>query len=204
MMSDKKNLPAGKSESTAGSKITSSSTPETAVSETDSLTSEQRHTCHKCHKSHPSCLPFCPTCATVTGGLTAYAYIYNVTAQIVAIEGDIAFSNNGVIVGGIAHTPGTAAIVLGSPGYYAVWFITAGTEANQFTLFQNGFPVAGGTYGSGAVTQPNPGMVIIAAAAGDVLTVRNHTSATAVTLQALAGGTQLNANASILIQKISG
>lgn len=44
-------------------------------------------------------------------------------------------------------------------------------------------------------------MVIITA--GDVLTVKNHSSASAVTLQTLAGGTQINSNASILIQKMS-
>jgi hypothetical protein len=46
-------------------------------------------------------------------------------------------------------------------------------------------------------------MVIITAAAADTLTVRNHTSAAAVTLQTLAGGTQINSNASILIQKLT-
>ena len=46
-------------------------------------------------------------------------------------------------------------------------------------------------------------MVIITAAAGDVLTVRNHSSASAVTLQTLPGGTQTNSNASILILKLS-
>ncbi len=80
----------------------------------------------------------------------------------------------------------------------------AGVEQNQFTLFQNGAAVSGSTYGSGAGTQPNPGAVIITAAAGDVLTLRNHTSSAAVTLQTLAGGTQTNANASIKIEKISG
>ena len=39
--------------------------------------------------------------------------------------------------------------------------------------------------------------------AGDILTVRNHSSASAVTLQTLAGGTQINSNASILIQRLS-
>jgi hypothetical protein len=76
-------------------------------------------------------------------------------------------------------------------------------EPNQFTLFQNGAPVAGSTYGSGAGTQPNPGVVIITAAAGDVLTLRNHTSSAAVTLQTLAGGTVINSNASIMIQKLN-
>jgi hypothetical protein len=119
------------------------------------------------------------------------------------LEADITYSNNGVIVGAITHAPGTSQIIIGTPGDYAVWFNEAGVEPNQFTLFQNGGPVAGSTYGSGAGTQPNPGMVIITAAAGDVLTVRNHTSAAAVTLQTLAGGTVTNANASVLIEKLS-
>ena len=143
------------------------------------------------------------TGATGEQGLSEYAYIYNLAAQVVPLEEDILFSNNGVIVGTITHAPGTSTIMLGSAGDYAIWFNVAGVEPNQFTLFQNGAPVAGSTYGSGAGTQPNPGMVIITADAGDVLTLRNHTSAAAVTLQTLAGGTQINANASILIQKIS-
>jgi hypothetical protein len=144
------------------------------------------------------------TGATGPQGLSEYAYIYNLAAQVVALEADITYSNNGVIVGAITHAPGTSQIIIGTPGDYAVWFNEAGVEPNQFTLFQNGGPVAGSTYGSGAGTQPNPGMVIITAAAGDVLTVRNHTSAAAVTLQTLAGGTVTNANASVLIEKLSG
>ncbi|KGK91493.1 hypothetical protein DP73_03555, partial [Desulfosporosinus sp. HMP52] len=136
-------------------------------------------------------------------GLAEFAYIYNLGLQVVPLEADVLFSDNGVIVGSIAHAPGTAPIILGTAGTYSVWFNVAGVEPNQFTLFQNGVPVAGATYGSGAGTQPNPGMVIITAAAGDVLTLRNHTSAAATTLQTLAGGTVSNADASILIQKIS-
>ena len=138
-----------------------------------------------------------------TNGLSEYAYIYNLTAGTVAIEADVLFSDNGVIVGTIAHAVGTSTITLGTAGDYAIWYNVAGVEPSQFALFLNGAPVGGGIYGSGAGTQPNPGMVIITAAAGDVLTLRNHSSAAAVTLQTLAGGTQINANASILIQKIS-
>jgi len=47
-------------------------------------------------------------------------------------------------------------------------------------------------------------MVIISAAAGDVLTLRNHTSFVGdVNLQTLAGGSEVNVNASILIQRLS-
>jgi hypothetical protein len=75
-------------------------------------------------------------------------------------------------------------------------------EPNQFSLFLNGAPVAGTVYGSGAGTQQNTGQAIIAIASGDVLTLRNHSSTAAVTLQTLAGGTQTNVNASIIIKKL--
>ncbi|WP_010235513.1 collagen-like triple helix repeat-containing protein [Clostridium arbusti] len=136
-------------------------------------------------------------------GLSAYAYIYNLAAQVVPLEADIIFSTNGILTAGITHAQDTASIALVNAGDYAIWFNVAGVEPNQFTLFQNGAPVSGATYGSGAGTQPNPGMVIITSAAGDTLTIRNHTSAAAVTLQTLVGGTQINDNASILIQQIS-
>ena len=132
-----------------------------------------------------------------------YAYIFNKNTQVVALDEDIVFGINGIIVGSITHTPATSTIQIGSAGDYAIWFYTEVVEPSQFTLFQNGGAVDGAIYGSGSGTQENTGMVIITAATGDVLTVRNHSSTAAVTLQALAGGTQSNSNASILIQKIS-
>jgi hypothetical protein len=58
-------------------------------------------------------------------------------------------------------------------------------------------------YGSGAGTQQDNGQVILTLSAGDVLTLVNHSSAAAVTLQTLAGGTQTNVNASLLIEKLA-
>jgi hypothetical protein len=46
-------------------------------------------------------------------------------------------------------------------------------------------------------------MIIITAAPGDVITLRNHSNASAVDLQTLAGGWQINADASILIPQLS-
>lgn len=135
-------------------------------------------------------------------GLAEYAYIYNLNAQVVALEADITFSTNGNISGAITHAPGTSTITIGTTGTYSIWFNVSAVEPNQFALFQNGAPVSGAIYGSGAGTQINSGMIILAATAGDVLTLRNHSSSSAVTLQTLAGGTQTNANASIMIHKI--
>ncbi|MNV78336.1 hypothetical protein D3C71_1718200 [compost metagenome] len=76
-------------------------------------------------------------------------------------------------------------------------------EPNQFALFLNGTEAAGTVYGSGAGTQQTNGQAILALSSGDVLTLRNHSSAAAVTLQTLAGGTQANVNASIVLKQLS-
>jgi hypothetical protein len=100
------------------------------------------------------------------------------------------------------HSPGTAGIALANAGVYSVTFSVSGVEPGQFAIFQNGAPVPGSTYGSGAGTQQNTGQAILIAAAGDIVTLVNHSSAAAVTLQTLAGGTQTNVNASILMLQL--
>jgi hypothetical protein len=98
-------------------------------------------------------------------------------------------------------TPGTSQVTIDDVGTYRVQFVISGIEANQFALFHNGTAIPGSVYGSGSGTGET-GDVIIPLAAGDVLTVRNHTSAGAVTLQTLAGGTQTNVNASLMLERL--
>ncbi len=135
-------------------------------------------------------------------GLDSYASVYNMGAQVVAIEADVTFDTSGIRKGGIDHTVGTSQLVMANDGDYLVSFSVSAVEPNQFSLFVNGAAVTSTVYGSGAGTQQNNGQAMIALAAGDVVTLRNHSSAAAVTLQTLAGGTQLNANASIMVQQL--
>jgi hypothetical protein len=44
--------------------------------------------------------------------------------------------------------------------------------------------------------------VLIAASAGDVLTLENHSSAAALPLDSLVGGTQANVDASVTIERL--
>jgi hypothetical protein len=129
--------------------------------------------------------------------------IYNISAQTVPIEADVIFDSNAILSPGITHTPGNSQITIINPGNYEVTFIVSGVEPNQFAVFLNGAQVTGTVYGSGAGTQQNNGQAIITVLAGGVLTLRNHSSAAAVTLQTLAGGTQTNVNASVIIKKLS-
>jgi hypothetical protein len=114
----------------------------------------------------------------------------------------ILFDTNGTLLG-TTHTPGTAGITVTNAGVYTINFSVSGVEPNQFTIFIDGVPAPSTIYGSGAGTQQNTGLAIVTLAAGAVLTLVNHTSASAVTLQTLAGGTQSNVNASVVVLQVA-
>jgi BclA C-terminal domain len=148
--------------------------------------------------------PAGPTGATGPQGPAGqpdYGYVYNTSAETVPIESDITFDTNGPL-SGFTHTVGTAEIGVAATGTYLVTFSVSGVEPGQFTLMNDGTAVPGTTYGSGAGTQQDNGQVIVTLTAADSLTLRNHSSAAAVTLQTLAGGTQTTVNASILIDQL--
>lgn len=135
--------------------------------------------------------------------VSGYTYIYNVGAQVVAIAGSVTFDTNGPNTVGFTHTAGTSAISVVNAGVYSVSFSVTGTETNQMAVFLNGAAVPGSTYGSGAINQQNNGHVIFSVPAGGVITIRNNTSAAATTLQTLAGGSAVIANASITVEQLS-
>ncbi|ULO05203.1 S-layer homology domain-containing protein [Paenibacillus sp. 19GGS1-52] len=145
--------------------------------------------------------PAGPAGATGPAGSLYFGYIYNTSAQIVALEADVPFDSNGVLAG-ITHAPGTANIQIDNSGVYEINFSVAAVEPNQFAIFVNGTPVTEGIFGSGSGTQQNNGHLMLTLAAGDVITLRNHTSISPVTLQTLAGGTNTNVNASIVIKLV--
>jgi hypothetical protein len=137
-----------------------------------------------------------------TPGQPNYGEVYNLGSQVVAIEAPIIFDSNGPL-SGFTHVAGSSGISVGAAGTYLVKFSVSALQSSQFALFDNGVPIAGTTFGSGAGTQQNNGQAIVTLAAGDVLTLVNHSSASAVLLQTLAGGTQPNVNASVIIQQLA-
>jgi len=120
----------------------------------------------------------------------------------VAIEADVTFNKNGLLTPGITHAPGNAGIAFTTAGTYKITYSVSGVEPNQFALYRNGALVDGSIYGSGAGTQQNTGQVIVTIGVNDVLTLKNHSSASAVGLQTLSGGTQTNVNASVAIERL--
>ncbi|MBP6239051.1 MAG: hypothetical protein KA536_23065 [Saprospiraceae bacterium] len=137
-----------------------------------------------------------------TGVAQQYAYVYNLSSQNVPVEADIIFDSNTNLTSGFVHVPGTTTINIINTGIYKVSFSVSSAEPNQFALFLNGSVLSGSIFGSGAGTQQNNGALIFSATAGDVVSLRNHSSAAAVTLASNVGGTQANVNASLIFQKL--
>ncbi len=144
-----------------------------------------------------------PIGPTGPGFPATYAYIYNVDEVSIPVEADLPFSTNGLIVGGIAHTPGATEIFINETGDYEITFSVQADRVNQFALFLNDVLVPGSIYSIGAANIGNIGSVIISITAPAVLTIRNHTSFNAVTLQTEIGGLQNQVNAAIKIIRLS-
>lgn len=141
--------------------------------------------------------------------LPDHAYIFNTGTQSIGVEADIPFSTNGSL-SGITHSINSKNINIKNSGFYAVLFRVTGNLSNQFAVFKNNTLVPGTIYG---ITSPtldppvssygdNTGITVISADAGDILTLRNHTSASNINLVNNAGGTATNVSASILIIRI--
>jgi len=149
-----------------------------------------------------------PTPPTPPAGYP-YAYVYSTENQTVELSAPVVFNKNGALLG-ISHEANTAPVIIESAGIYAVWYTISSYTPSQFTLFQNDNPVPGSTY-SGTITDLVPtndgttftGMVIINAAQGDQITLRNYESrnSTAGLTNSL-GGTRGGVSASIMILKV--
>lgn len=133
---------------------------------------------------------------------TAFAYVYNLREQTVAIDTPVVFDSTGAI-SGISHTNRSAEIVIGSSGIYMISYSISGREPNQFALFVNGVVLNQSVYGSGAGTQQNNGQLIVELRENDSITLVNVTGATAVGLASKIGGDKTNVNAAITILKLN-
>jgi Collagen triple helix repeat (20 copies) len=138
--------------------------------------------------------------ATGPAVVPQYAYIYNLASQTVSEYGDMVFSNNGDMTSGITHEAGTSDIDVSVAGEYEVTFSLSALEPNQFGVCRNGLLVPGTIFGSSSGDQ-STGTVILSAAAGDVLSLRNQSTG-AIDLDPTAGSWTYNSDATFAIQKI--
>jgi hypothetical protein len=103
----------------------------------------------------------------------------------------------------IVHAPGSSSIVLGTAGIYKVTMSILATDPFKFALFQNAALVSGSEFAANGSTRQGTGMTIIAAAANDVLTVRNHGLGQTINLDVIVGGAAIMVDAFILIERLA-
>lgn len=138
-----------------------------------------------------------------------FGYFYNLAVSAtVAIAAPFPFDTNGEFSPAVfAHTASpvvatSAPITILQAGTYRVEYSVTVAEARQIALYLNGAVVAGTIYGQATGTAVTTAFAIITAAANDVLTLRNHLSAAALTLVTPSGGTASNTTNSLLIEKL--
>lgn len=135
------------------------------------------------------------------GGIAVYAYFSNISTaapgDIVAVEAPVMFNQTPFATPGFLYDPVTGGITIGNSCDYLVTFTVTALQPNQFTLFDNGVPIPRTTFGVGTGTVTNTGQMMMTLNVNDVITLVNHTSGSAVTLQNLAGGIAPNVDASL-------
>ncbi|HBR34485.1 MAG TPA: collagen-like protein, partial [Firmicutes bacterium] len=145
-----------------------------------------------------------PVGPTGPGLPLTFAYIYNIgEIEEIPLEAAVPFSTNGLIVGGIAHTPGSTDIIINETGVYEITFTVQADRVNQFAIFLGGSLVPGTIYSVGAANIQNTGKVLVPITAPTTVSIRNHTSFSPVSLQTEIGGTQDQVNAAVLIRRLS-
>ena len=124
-------------------------------------------------------------------------------SQAIADEASVQFNSNGMKTSSIVHAPGTSSIVLGTAGIYKVTMSILATDPFKFALFQNAALVSGSEFAANGSTRQGTGMTIIAVAANDVLTVRNHGLGQTINLDVNVGGAAIMVDAFILIERLA-
>lgn len=170
---------------------------------------------------------------TVTGTITGpggspigaaslgYAYACNTAAQVVPAGGIVTFNLSASPAAGIIPpAPAGATFTILTSGVYYIQYQVRGTpgtltppSALQFTVLDNGTPLACSTYASDVQstslaadgTEAVNGYTIVSLTAGDVITLQNITlsSADSVTLAAVPVGGTSAVNASMLITRLA-
>lgn len=127
-----------------------------------------------------------------------YGRVYHTGNQQIVADASVPFGYNGPL-NQITHQEGSGMVTVEQAGLYTAWFTVTGQTENQFALYQNEAILLDSTYGTSS--GGNNGTATINAAAGDVVSLRNHTS-NPIILNNTAGGTGTAVSASIFLLKI--
>lgn len=124
-------------------------------------------------------------------GFNVLGSFYNVNSQTVLVEGDVVFSAfqnvQGLVWNPTSVNPEQIQIL--EDGYYNLFFLATCTTQSQFAFAVNNVAIDATTQGLSKGSGQNTNSTVLLLKQGDILTVRNHTSANGtIVLSDHAGG----------------
>ena len=142
---------------------------------------------------------------SVTPGGGSYANFYALmpgdNSATVAIGANVQFPRVSVNVGGGITVASSSQFTIANAGNYEVLFQVSTNEAGQLAVALNGTFVPSTVAGRATGTNQIVGMCIIPITAGQVLSIQNAASASALTITPTAGGTN-PVSANLVIRQV--
>ena len=144
-------------------------------------------------KYDPSLMPY---------GCEAYGSFYTLITQDVPVDSSVTYENHQNLLN-MTHTLGSGDVTVQKDGIYLLVFAGTTTQACQFTIFVNGIPNQTTTAGINKGANVLHLRQELELKAGDVVSVKNHVSATGtITISNNAGGISSGLNAQLIIYKM--
>lgn len=136
-------------------------------------------------------------------GTDVYGSVYSTNTQIVQVNDSILFDYNQNLLN-MTHTLGTGDLTVSKDGMYFFAILLESSQSCQFTIFVNGSPVASTTTGINKGASVLQLRQLIELKAGDIVSVRNYTSASgAVTIQQNPGGSLIGIDTEFILLRLS-
>lgn len=121
-------------------------------------------------------------------GFDAYGKFFTQTSQTVAVESSVTFDQHSE-VRCLSHVIGSSDVTIEKSGLYHLFGLVATTQVAQFGIFVNGSVLPQSVVGTNKGAGQLSSRVLSELKKGDIVSWRNHTSATSVTLAMNPGGT---------------
>jgi hypothetical protein len=135
-------------------------------------------------------------------GFDAYGTFFTQAPQTVAIEAAVTLDQHDEVKC-IQHVLGSSDIIIEKAGVYTIFAISATNQVAQMALFVNGGALPQSVVGTNKGGGQLSSRVLVELKKGDVVTWRNHTSATPLTLSVNPGGTLAANNTIVQLTKIA-
>ncbi len=137
-------------------------------------------------------------------GFNVHGTFYNKSTQIVNTEADVVFNSTSVVEGLYWDPVAPTEIRVEECGVYKVFFLVTTNTAGQFSIAVNGIPVVYTTQGTNRGAGQLTIRAILELKQGDIVTVKNHTSANgSIVISEYAGGTYQAISSILTVLKLA-